>query len=228
MSTVDKRPHQMSATQRATHEIRRLIFTGELTADSNHLESELAERLGISRTPVREATLLLQASGLLEVQPRKGVRISAISIEDMKEISEVLTELECLAARLTAESGYSKTELAELDSSIEAMDTALQQDDLTAWANADEAFHVELARLSKNRRVQTSTATFHDQVRRARSIALKMQPLQSHPNTDHHRLLLQTILAGDSIKANELHRTYRMQATNTQIDILESSGLKRV
>ncbi len=218
----------MSATQRATHEIRRLIVTGELSADSNHLESELAERLGISRTPVREATLLLQASGLLEVQPRKGVRILAISIEDMKEIDQVLTELECLSARLAANLGYSPEQLTELTRCIDSMDSTLEQNDLSAWARADEAFYMEIARLSQNRRVQSAVATYYDQVRRARSIALNMQPMQTRPNTDHHRSLYRTIVIGDAMKADQTHREHRAQTTATQIDILQSSGLKRV
>lgn len=225
MSATSK---QMSATQKATHEIRRLIFTGELTADSNHLESELAERLGISRTPVREATLLLQASGLLEVQPRKGVRIIAISIDDMQEICELLTELECLAIRLAAKQGYSSGEMDQLNHYIEEMDSALKDNDLTAWSISDEAFRMEIANLSKNRRVQTASGTYHDQVRRARSIALKMLPSQYQPRNDHYRSLIQTILAGDGVLADKLHRTYRAATTNAHVNILKDSGLKRV
>lgn len=57
----------------------------------------------MSRTPVREATLLLEAQGLLEVRPRKGVRILSLYADDMHEIYQVLTELESLAAFLAAE-----------------------------------------------------------------------------------------------------------------------------
>ena len=84
---------------RAVDALRALIFAGELPPGSDHLESELAEKLGMSRTPVREATLVLESQGLLEVRPRKGVRISALSADDMREIYEVLTELESLARR---------------------------------------------------------------------------------------------------------------------------------
>jgi len=93
-----QRPANRSATYVAMHNIRQLIFSGDLVADSNHLETELATRLGMSRTPVREATLMLQAQGLLEVQPRKGIKIKSISVQDMADIYEMLTALECLAA----------------------------------------------------------------------------------------------------------------------------------
>jgi DNA-binding GntR family transcriptional regulator len=92
----------LSNTQRAINELRHLIFTGALPAGSDHLESELAERLGMSRTPVREAALTLDGQGLLEMRPRKGVRILPVSVEDMGEIYDVLTELESLAAEQAA------------------------------------------------------------------------------------------------------------------------------
>ena len=91
-------PKPKTITTQAMEQIRQLIFDGELAAGSDHLESELAERLGMSRTPVREATLMLAQQGLLEVRPRKGVRISALSLKDMEEIYSILTELESLSA----------------------------------------------------------------------------------------------------------------------------------
>ena len=75
-----------SNTQRAADEMRRLIFRGDLAAGSDHLETELAERFGMSRTPVREAALILEAQGLVAVRPRRGVRILSVSPDDMAEI----------------------------------------------------------------------------------------------------------------------------------------------
>jgi DNA-binding GntR family transcriptional regulator len=77
----------------AVTQLRDLIFSGKLGAGTDHLESELAQALGMSRTPVREAVLMLEAQGLLEVRPRKGVRIKPVSPSDMAEIYDVLTEL---------------------------------------------------------------------------------------------------------------------------------------
>jgi len=227
MSSSGKQPRTMSATHRAVEEIRQLIFNGELTADSNHLESELANRLGISRTPVREATLMLQARGLLEVQPRKGVRISAISVEDMRKIYLVITEMECLAARLAAEFNYKKSDLAELNGYIDEMDAALAENDLEAWAEADEAFHMELVKLGQNERIDSVVVDFNDQVRRARSITLHMRPIPVQSNADH-RAVSEAILAGDAALADKLHRAHRENSRKLLIDILEQSGLKRV
>jgi len=62
----------LSNTQRAVEELRALIFSGELGAGTDHLESELADLLGMSRTPIREAALILEAQGLVEMRTRKG------------------------------------------------------------------------------------------------------------------------------------------------------------
>jgi len=151
-----------SQSLRAEKHIRELIFSGELSAGSDHLETELAERLGMSRTPVREATLVLETQGLLEVRPRKGVRIHTLSADDMREIYEILTELESLAAALAAAQGYSEQQLSILSNSIEEMQTSLMEDDRDSWACADEKFHKELVRLSGNQRIATVVDMFNN------------------------------------------------------------------
>lgn len=216
-----------SNTQIAVEELRTLIFSGELSADSNHLESELAERLGMSRTPVREATLMLAAQGLLEVRPRKGVRIAAISTKDMHEIYEVLTELECLSVVNAARAGYSATDLSNLNTCIEHMVTALAAEDREGWAAADEAFHSELIDLGGNSRVKDIAKTFNDQVRRARSLTLYMRPLPTKSNDDH-RQVYDAILAGDADRARAVHEQHRMAARTLLTKLLDQNGLRRI
>ncbi len=97
----------------------------------------------MSRTPVRETALQLESQGLLEMRPRKGVRILPVSVEDMREIYDVLTELESLAAERTAEAGYSTHELAPLETANGDMDRAIAVEDLEAGAEADDRFHQE-------------------------------------------------------------------------------------
>lgn len=216
-----------SSTQTALDELRHLIFSGELSADSNHLESELAERLGMSRTPVREATLMLAAQGLLEVRPRKGVRIAAISTKDMHEIYEVLTELECLSVTRAAEAGYSTGDLKRLNTCIEDMVTALAAEDRTDWAAADEAFHAELIELGGNSRVKAIAQTFNDQVRRARNLTLLMRPLPTKSNDDH-RQVYDAILSGDADRARAIHEKHRSASRTLLTSLLEQNGLRRI
>jgi len=181
----------------------------------------------MSRTPVREATLMLQTQGLLEVQPRKGIKIKAISVQDMADIYEVLTELECLAAKRAARAGFVNKELKAMRDTIKVMDSALAEQNREAWAEADEAFHSELLRLGGNKRIEQLAKLVNDQVRRARLITLNMRPLPTKSNKDH-RKLCQAILKGDAAMADEVHRRHRLDASEMLIDLLNNAGLKRI
>ncbi|WP_171230317.1 GntR family transcriptional regulator [Ruegeria sp. HKCCA4008] len=221
----DQDAKTLSNTQRAVRDLRRMILSGELAAGTDHLESELAETLGMSRTPIREAALMLESKGLLEMRPRKGVRILPVSSDDMREIYDILTELESLAAQRAAEAGYSEDELAVLAGSIAKMDQAIEAEDLEAWAEADELFHQELVRLGGNKRVEAIVAMMSDQVRRARATTLFIRPLPVKSNEDH-RVVFQAISEGRPDVARERHREHRLQAKTMLCGILEKHRLK--
>jgi DNA-binding GntR family transcriptional regulator len=220
-------PKQKTITTQAMEQIRQLIFDGELAAGSDHLESELADRLGMSRTPVREATLMLAQQGLLEVRPRKGVRIATLSLKDMEEIYAILTELESLAAEEAAEKGYSEKDLAALKQSIEAMEEALKREDRESWAIADDAFHTELVRLGGNSRVQSIVSMMSNQVRRARAMTLYIRPLPVKSNEDH-RAVFDAIRKGDAAAARERHHSHRQDAREVLIELLKKHRLFQI
>ncbi len=218
---------QASATLLAVDELKRLIFTGELSADSDHLESELASRLGMSRTPVREAALKLETLGLLQVRPRKGVRIAALSMQDMTDIYDLLIQLEGHAAGLAAAAGHSRQDLAQLRGSIREMEAMLWADNRIEWAKADERFHNELISLGGNDRLAGFVAMLNDQVRRARNITLKLRPSLAKSNEDHQRLF-RAVVKGDGELARELLVEHRRRAAGSLLELLQQMGLKRV
>ncbi|MEL6689262.1 MAG: GntR family transcriptional regulator [Pseudomonadota bacterium] len=213
-----------TATQRATEALRSLIFSGELPPGSDHLEAELAERLGLSRTPVREALTKLQEQGLVTIRPRHGARIVGLSPEDMNEIYAVLTALEAAAAGHAAERGLSESDLAPLQTAIDAMDNALEHKDLEAWAAADDAFHGALVAASGNARMEEAAQIYADQVRRARMITLRLRPLPTRSNEDH-RAVLAAIKSGDAAAARNLHESHRNGARLLLTDLLKAHQL---
>lgn len=215
---------RQSNTVRAVADLRELIFAGELPAGSYHLESELAERLGMSRTPVREAALLLESQGLVALRPRRGVCILPVSDVDMAEIYDVLTELECLAVTTAAGRGLCSEELAPLATALREMEQALRRDDLEAWALGDDSFHRALVQLSDNSRVMAIAAMMNDQVRRARSVTLYMRPRPDGSNKDH-RAVLEAILEGDATRAASVHRAHRQEAKDTLLALLKRHKL---
>ncbi|MEQ8817548.1 MAG: GntR family transcriptional regulator [Thalassobaculum sp.] len=222
--TVARAPSQ---TQRATALLREMIVTNRLPAGSNHLETELADLLGMSRTPVREAAIALEAQGLVEVRPRHGIRVLPISPADMEEIYSILTELESLAAWNLATARPAADRLDGLQRLIDEMDAALDAGDRHRWAEADDAFHGELVRLAGNRRLESVVATMSDQVRRARMVTLFMRPEPRTSNADH-RLLVKAIAAGDADAAREIHRSHRIAAKDMMIRLLARHGFAAV
>ena len=223
MTTATDKP--ASNSQRALQELREMIFSGELAAGSDHLESELASLLDMSRTPVREAVLMLESQGLLELRPRKGVRILPLSPEDMAEIYDVLTELESLAAEHAARAGHNDEDLKKLAQTIDDMETAISASDLDGWAEADDRFHKELVRLGENSRIIAIVNMMSDQVRRARTVTLFMRPLPTKSNEDH-RTVYQAIRDGDAEKARTTHRRHRQDAKGIIVELLQKHRLR--
>jgi DNA-binding GntR family transcriptional regulator len=213
-----------SNTTIAIDRLRELIFSGQLGAGTDHLESELATRLGMSRTPVREALLRLEAQGLLDVRPRKGVRITPLSPRDMAEVYDVLTELESLAAANAAARGLTDSDLEPLAKTIADMDEALANENREEWAAADDAFHTELVRLAGNDRVRRVVDMMSDQVRRARLVTLYMRPTPTKSNDDH-REVMDAIRKGDEDRARKVHRQHRIAAKEIIIALLERHHL---
>lgn len=216
-----------SSTQVAIEIIKKLILENKLPAGSSHLESELAKRLGMSRTPIREATLILEAQGLLEVKPRRGVKILALSTEDMTEIYQILTELEGLSAELAAKKELTDEDFATAEHAIANMDKALELDEREAWAIADEVFHNELIRLGGNSRIANIVEMYNDQVRRVRALTLYLRPSPTKSNDDH-RNVLQAIRARDPERARSLHTAHRVQAGKILTDLLRKFGFHHV
>jgi DNA-binding GntR family transcriptional regulator len=223
-SPAERAPSQV---QRAVTLLRDMIVSNRLAPGSNHLEVELAAMLGMSRTPVREAAIILEGQGLVEVVPRRGVRILPISPRDMDEIYSVLTELESLAAHDLAQRRLPAADLAALRALIDQMEAALARDDRTAWAEADDRFHAQLVALAGNRRLEQVVATFSDQVRRARLLTLFIRPSPDQSNADH-RALVEAIAAGEPERARTIHRDHRMRAKDLMLGLLERHGFHTV
>nr|WP_280520674.1 GntR family transcriptional regulator [Phaeobacter sp. J2-8] len=216
--------HTPSNAQRAQTRLRDMILSGELAAGTDHLESELAEKLSMSRTPVREACVMLESRGLLSVRPRKGVRILPVSPADMEEIYDILTELETLAARKAAEDRPPESALENLSQAIKDMDRALLAEDRDTWARADHRFHRELMRLGANRRAMDIFEMMSDQVARARLTTLYMRPAPDRSNADHHAVL-EAIRDGDAERAAARHRDHRQYAKAMLLGLLKKHRL---
>ena len=227
---VEEAPRRLRRTpftEQAYEQIRRRILANELPPGTQLLEQQLADNLGMSRTPVREAVMRLAREGLVEVRPRHGIRVLPVSASDMREIYEILTALEAAAAEACASRGLNDEEMARLTDAVEAMDVALAADDLDAWAAADEVFHRALTELGGNRRLQAFVNTTWDQAHRARMVTLRLRPKPVGSN-DAHRAVVAAIAARDPDTARRLHRLHRQESGRLLVQILDRAGLSQL
>ena len=192
-------------------------------------EQEIATQLGMSRTPVHEAVIRLQEEGLLRVLPRRGVLVSAISPDDMREIYEVIIALECASAELIAAMPPElRAPIAEELAAVNAaMEAALADDKLVAWAEADGRFHQLLVERSGNRRLARMFHTIMDQSHRARMLTLRLRPKPAGSVRDH-AAILRAIRKGDAETAREQTKAHRVRARDQLLPLLRQLGMNHL
>lgn len=132
-----------------------MISSGELGPGSRLVEDRLAERLGVSRNPVREAIRLLEATGLVVVQPRRGAYVSTPDVDDLLALLEVRVQLEGYAAELAA-ARASTEDLDELDAVIASGRSATEAGDLVEASEHHRRFHEVVERVAGNRHVSSA------------------------------------------------------------------------
>ena len=211
----------------AYEKMRRLILDNVWPPGHRALEQEAALALGVSRTPVREAIMRLRNEGLVEVVPRHGLRVLPMSPTDMREIYEILTALECMAAETLARRKPTDAELKPLLDANKAMDKALKADDLDAWAAADESFHSHFLELAGNRQLQATVLNYWDRAHRARMFTLRLRPKPVN-STKEHMQIVERLRAGDAEGAAQVTRAHRLRATTELIAIFERYRLQQL
>jgi DNA-binding GntR family transcriptional regulator len=217
---LKSKPSNESLSVKAFAELRSMILNNQLKIGIYYLERELVELLNISRTPLKEALLRLEHEGLIKIQPRHGIRVLPISVEDMEEIYQVITCLECEAILSLANRTLSVDDLALLEACSQSMVQALEKDDLTAWAEADEKFHTLILDLCGNKRLRETVMMFWGQAHRARYFTLSFREKPKDSTNDHHRVI-QAIKKGDADTAVSIHRQHRVKGGRILIDILK-------
>jgi DNA-binding GntR family transcriptional regulator len=137
-----------SIREAAYKHLRDSILTGFLTPGKRISEPAIAQRLGLSRTPIREALQYLAKEGLVEMVPNKGARVKLLSLREIKEVYEVRAVLESEGARLAALYANSE-DIQMIESQLESLNH-LDPQDFLAQRQADMAFHARFVAAGKN------------------------------------------------------------------------------
>ena len=209
--------------------LKQRIINNEFPPGFHALEQELADLLGVSRTPLREALPRLQEDGLVERLPRRGIRVLAIEPDDFREIYQLLTCLEAKAVDLLiARELPSDAEVFRgMETAIEDGQRALERDDLEAWAEADRVFHRAIMSHCGNRRLARTAFGVWDQFRRAEMVTLRIRPKPENSPSEHARIL-DAIRQGDTATAQKEMSGHGERAMNELIDILEKLNLRHL
>ena len=158
--------------------LRQAILKGELKPGERLMEIQLANKLGVSRTPVREAIRKLELEGLVLMIPRKGAEVAEITRQDMEDVLEVRTALEELAVKDACDH-ITDAQLSELKkASSEFKKALLEGKDLVTCADADMHFHNVILSATNNRRLIQMLNNLSEQMYRYRMEYLKDR--QSH------------------------------------------------
>jgi DNA-binding GntR family transcriptional regulator len=202
----------------AYRRLRQQILSNELRPGSETLEAELAQALGMSRTPVREAIVRLEYEGLVEVIPRRGVRVVPITLRDIREINEVLGWLEVLAAEKVAARHLTPAQIGAFDAAVLGMDTGLERGDMIAWAKADFRFHALLIELCGNVHLRRTAQLYLDKAHRARLITMPLRKRPVYSNTNH-AAVVEAIRRNDSETAREIHAAHKKRWSH-ELDLI--------
>jgi len=221
---TDRREPRANTSLAATayEQIKRRIVEGTAPPGCPMLESELAEELGISRTPVREALARLRHEDLVVSIRRKGIFVSSLSVDDMQEIADMLEGLEGMAVKLAAERATAE-DIHRIEAAVGAQEKALKRDDIEAWSAADESFHNAILDAARNRRIQEAVSRVRIQWRRQQGLTKRLRPKPTF-STEGHRATLEAIKARNGDLARQIDQRHRAQVNKMLIDILRSIG----
>jgi len=152
--------------------LREAIILGELKPGERLMEVQLAEKMGVSRTPVREAIRKLELEGLVEMMPRKGAHVADLSVKDIMDVLEVRSTLDGLASSLAA-SRITDDEIKEMLHLHSQFVSYVEKENHQGQIKKDVEFHDIIYRASRNDKLIQISNNLREQVQRFRVIYIK-------------------------------------------------------
>lgn len=177
-----------SLTERAYATLRERVITGDLSPGVEVSEPELAEQLLMSKTPVREALARLCVEGLMEAFPRRGYRVTPVTLKDMNDLFAVRGVLEGTAAAFAAQN-LTEEELEAL-SRLADVNYVIGEDVSTkTFVASNEAFHAAIARGSRNPRLHSLVMNHLEECARLFYMGTRVRDINPETADDHHRIV---------------------------------------
>lgn len=182
------------------------IVTGTLKPGTRLDETILAERFGVSRTPVREALMRLSSAGLVEIRPRRGAIVATITIKDLMEMFEVMANLEGMCARLAARRITAEEKVA-LKKAHDACAELVGTDQHDEYYERNMLLHEMIYQASHNEYLRKQTLELRTRLSPHRRLQVRI-PGRMVSSSDEHGALVDAILAGNPDLAEKLTRDH--------------------
>ncbi len=198
--------------------IREAIIDGHLKPGERLMEIQLAEELGVSRTPVREAIRKLELEGFVVMIPRKGAYVTDISIKDIADVFELRWALEALAAELAAERA-TEEEIEQMERHLLELAKVVEEQDVKKIVEIDTKFHETIYTASRNKRLGQILSLLGELIQRYRTLTLSKSE-RIKVTMEEHRAIVEALAARDPQRAGRLAQEHIESAENSLMDVL--------
>lgn len=204
--------------------LRDAIMNGDLKPDERLMENTIAEQLGVSRTPVREAMKKLEKENFITVVPRKGAYVSKVTAKDILDVLEVRRVLEGFASKLAAERMNNK-EKKDLKKCYEKFNIHLEKLNVKGMIEKDREFHDLIFSATKNNKLIDLVKSLHEQFHRFRLIYF--YEYSNYGNIqERHKNILQAIEEGNSVDAKRFAEAHVEEIAKAVIEWAERESEK--
>lgn len=201
-------PHRLSAKQRAFQQLQEWIIDGTLRPGEKLNDAELANALGVSRTPVREALQLLNVEGFVEMNPGVSTQVTEVDGEDIAKILPPLAALQSLAAELSA-GRIAPASIEELRRLNAEFAEALGKGDTAYALKLDEEFHGAIVESADNSYLANTISTYQAHVRR---LFFHNSIILTRDSVEDHESLIRMLEEGNGQEASRLARINWLRA----------------
>lgn len=206
IESTDLRPIREIVLER----LRKAIMGGGFQSGDRLIETTIAEGMGVSRTPVREAFRQLEIEGLAENIPRKGTIVKGISKGDILEIYEIREVLEGLAFRLAC-SNISDAQVLELKEKTSKMEQCINGNDIKEYWRLHSEFHESILYCSNNQRLIDQMKQIYEYLSKLRNFTLVMNK-RRNVAMEEHKALIEAFGKKDEILAEQIGREHTLNA----------------
>lgn len=200
--------------------LREAIRNGVLKPGERLMEIQLAEELGVSRTPVREAIRKLELEGYVVMMPRRGTYVANMSIRDINEIFEIRTALESLSNGLAAEH-ITDEELEHLQRLLVVIGGYIKDGDIEKIVETDIEFHDLMYHAARNQRLVGIISNLRDQLTRFRTLSMSY-PGRLEATLEEHKLIVEAIATGDKKAASKAAEKHMENSEKTLLKAMEA------